>query len=133
VVKNAGHPDLIGVPGTVRETGVGTGGTLYVPLNPPVGQIWVVKSAVAYHDVAGGDILYWEITDAISGVDMELQHANTAVGVRYPFSFSVYCQGPLVVSPGGLNLRLKVLLSFLTGNYFVEAVVHKIYGVNPLV
>jgi hypothetical protein len=134
-MKNAGHPDLIGVPGNyVVLVGSGAGGDVTVDMVVPVGQIWIVKYLTAYHlDGAAARTIIWYLKDPILPANIQGPFAAVASGIRFPFPFATHVPGPFVCSSGGFNIGVVVTGVAAGVNCVLEAHVHKVFGVSPLV
>jgi hypothetical protein len=134
-MKNAGHPDLIGIPSNYQAlVGSGAGADVVCNLVIPTGQIWIVKYLTAYHtDGSANKTIIWYLRDPINAIDILGPFASLAANIRYPFPFATYVPGPFVCSPGGFNVGVLVNGMSAATNVVVEAHVHKIFGVSPLV
>jgi len=128
---NAGHPDLVGVPGNYsRLVGSGAGGDVTVDMVVPSGQIWIVKYLTAYHqDDAANRTIIWYLRDGVGPVDIQGPYLSVGANIRYPFPFATDVPGPFVCFEGGFTVGIVVQGVGAAHNCVLEAHVHRIYGV----
>jgi len=129
--------NLVGVPFNYqRVVSSGAGGNTTVEVVVPAGQIWLVKFMTAYHtDGAASRVIVYYLDDAIApAVNIQLPGgASVAANIRNDYPLGTYHKGPLVLSPGGLNIRVVCQALAAAVNGIIEVHAHRIIGVSPLV
>jgi hypothetical protein len=127
----------VGVPFNYqRVVSSGAGGNTTVEVVVPAGQIWFVKFITAYHsDGAASRVLVYYLDDAIApAVNIQLPGgASVAANIRNDYPLGTYHKGPLVLSPGGVNIRLVAQALAAATNAIIELHAHKILGAWPIV
>lgn len=133
------HPDLLGEPRIDLYTEVGTGaGPIDCFITPPLGEIWILKGAQAYHDEAVTLItVRFDLQDAITGRQLYIGGGAVLANVVAPMQPGLYLLGQPLLCLGGITLRAQfgngVIDPALGTNCNLEFLVNKIKGAWPLV
>jgi hypothetical protein len=127
--------NLLGLPSIEQVTLLTAGGgDVDLALTPPVGEIWLVKALGGFHDDDAAPREYvWQLVDLISGITITLNpYAAVAQYIRCPLPFT-QVDGPFLTCQGGITVHLIFRLLAAGKSGYLQALVHKIKGVSPLV
>lgn len=127
--------ELIG-PHVVKQAyiGAGAGGDRTLLLEPPYGEIWIVKMLTALHSGVGALAVQWYVRDNIASINMMGPYNPAVAGSLYewPWPFAADTAGPLVLSSGCFRVHCTFYAAAAGEDLWIKGLVQVLKGVVPL-
>jgi hypothetical protein len=131
-MEQLGDYNLIGQPQNISVYGAsGAGGDRTLLLEPPDGQVWIVKLLSGSHSGIVAVPMQWFLRDNVRAININGPYdaAVAAAPYEYLWPFATHCAGPLVLSSGACRVHLTMIGLAAGEDCYLKAHVHIVKGV----